>query len=206
MSASLKAKPLLRTNRSEGQPKRSPGRARPPPPGQAVSDRRWCQRWALLCVPRTLQRYILDEGCLKGIPPSTYRRIILKLFRPPLSSKKRILPRTQGFKWQNGLVSIKTIPSSLIVVGWKFLTVTCHDETAQECKMNKDTIKHYIGTFRLLQDLLRGFKLPQIIPKPTYSGVPWRSGFRLSNSNMPNRTPTPLKNYSLKIIPKEILP
>ena len=29
-----------------------------------------------------------DEGCLKGIPPSTYLRIIIILFRHPLSSKK----------------------------------------------------------------------------------------------------------------------
>ena len=35
------------------------------------------------------------EGCLKGIPPSTYLRIIKVLFRHPLSSTKKIIPRTQ---------------------------------------------------------------------------------------------------------------
>ena len=33
--------------------------------------------------------YLLDEGCLKGIPPSTYLRIIKILFRHPLSLKKK---------------------------------------------------------------------------------------------------------------------
>ena len=32
--------------------------------------------------------HVKDEGCLKGIPPSTYLRIIKVLFRHTLSSKK----------------------------------------------------------------------------------------------------------------------
>ena len=60
--------------------------------------------------------------------------------------------------------------------------------------------------YRLFQDVLRCFKLPKIIPKPNYSGVSWGAGSWFSNSNMHNRIPTPLKNYSLKIIPKEIIP
>jgi len=50
------------------------------------------------------------EGCLKGIPPSTYLRIIIILFRHPLSSKKNIILRTHEFTWKNGIISIKIIP------------------------------------------------------------------------------------------------
>ena len=39
-----------------------------------------------------IQNYLdkINEGCLKGIPPSTYLRIIKILFRHSLSSTKKI--------------------------------------------------------------------------------------------------------------------
>ena len=48
---------------------------------------------ATLCRDRagqTSKHVAKYEGCLKGIPPSTYLRIIKVLFRHPLSSKKKL--------------------------------------------------------------------------------------------------------------------
>ena len=50
-----------------------------------------------------IQWYVLYEGCLKGIPPSTYLRIIIILFRHPLSSKKKYSKNSWVHmeKWNN---------------------------------------------------------------------------------------------------------
>ena len=52
--------------------------------------------------------YIYNEGCLKGIPPSTYLRIIKVLFRHTLGSKK--YSKNSMKYMENGIISIKMIP------------------------------------------------------------------------------------------------
>ena len=64
---------------------------------KCANNLKMCQQPCINTVPFWLKfmlkivlKFVLNqyEGCLKGIPPSTYLRIIIILFRHPLSSKK----------------------------------------------------------------------------------------------------------------------
>ena len=58
------------------------------PPPRANMILSWGAEFCPILKCPFWSKYVGHEGCLKGIPPSTYLRIIIILFRHPLSSKK----------------------------------------------------------------------------------------------------------------------